>query len=136
MAKYPNNKSGGQQKVFGQSMRKKSSSSNRYQRQLGGGGGGRGGGGGGGNMPDVEESENAKIAAFKRLRQEQGEAIDVKFGYNRLEDQEMDGVVVRRGWLFHMLHTTVSLLFFYLEGRIHHQCFSLAEYNISSGYFY
>ena len=105
---------GGPRKVFGQTMHRKGGRTN-YQRQFGGGGG---------RAKSIyindsrnEESEAARQAARRRLRQEQGEAIDAKFGYHRLEDKAMlaggsdnknDEVIVeRRGWLFHMLPTTV-----------------------------
>lgn len=106
---------GGPRKVFGQTMHRKPGRSN-YQRQFGGGGGGRTSY----NKTSYDESRNeeseaAKQAARRRVRQEQGEAIDANFGYNRLEDKAMladndkkqQDVVERRGWLFHMLPTTV-----------------------------
>ena len=92
---YPN-------RVFGQAMKKQS----RYQRQFGGN-----------KKGSVTQSEQAgkaeEAAARRRLRQEQGEALDIKFGYRRLEDQlstasRGPSVIQRRGWLFHMLATTVS----------------------------
>lgn len=97
------------------------SSATRYQRQFGG------------NNPTLLPSEESKLvkkaaeaAARRGLRQEQGETIDSNFGYHRLEDQPQqrqqryassnsgDDVAVaaamqRRGWLFHMLPTTVSV---------------------------
>ena len=104
----------GPRKVFGQTMHRKGGRTN-YQRQFGGGGG---------RSKSLynndsrnEDSEAARQAARRRLRQEQGEAIDAKFGYHRLEDKAMltggsdnnndESVVERRGWLFHMLPTTV-----------------------------
>jgi hypothetical protein len=116
MGPYPN-------RQFGQSLKnanRSSSSGTRYQRQFG--------------NKNINNSallpgEDSKLdrkavesATRKRLRQEQGETIDINFGYHRLEDQQQqqtaqhlsssrDGVatvVSRRGWLFHMLATTVS----------------------------
>jgi hypothetical protein len=92
---YPN-------KQFGQTMKKKQTSS--YQRQFGGGSKD--------NKAldqDAKDAKAAEAAAFRLLKQEQGEAIDIKFGYNRLEDQVIDPeeTVERRGWLYHMLATTV-----------------------------
>ena len=89
---YPN-------RVFGQAMKKQS----RYQRQFGGKGG---------KAPPSLDTKAEEAAARKRLRQEQGEAIDVRFGYNRLEDHFLDSSsdgapIERRGWLFNMLATTV-----------------------------
>ncbi|CAJ1945696.1 unnamed protein product [Cylindrotheca closterium] len=90
---YPN-------RVFGQAMKKPS----RYQRQFGGN-----------KNSTVTQSDQARkaeeAAARRRLRHEQGEAIDIKFGYRRLEDQLSTAsrgasVIQRRGWLFHMLATT------------------------------
>ncbi len=92
-------------RLFGQAMSKKTQKSSRYQRQFG-----------------VQTSNAAKIedpevaardeaAVRRRLRQEQGEAIDLQFGYERLEDKPLDPnmpMVEKRGWLFHMLPTTVS----------------------------
>ena len=89
---YPN-------RVFGQAMKKQS----RYQRQFGGKNGKA--------LPTLD-TKAEEAAARKRLRQEQGEAIDVRFGYNRLEDYFLDSSsdgapIERRGWLFNMLATTV-----------------------------
>jgi hypothetical protein len=74
------------------------------------------------------ELKAQEAAARRRLRQEQGEAIDIAFGYNRLEDhpgaaaaaaaaastagstiksRDSKAATERRGWLFHMLSTTV-----------------------------
>lgn len=92
---YPN-------RLFGQAMKKES----RYQRQFGGNG-----------ERFLRREQDAKAeeaAARRRLRQEQGEEIDIKFGYRRLESQLSNNaggpsVINRRGWLFHMLPTTVSV---------------------------
>lgn len=91
---YPN-------RVFGQAMKKQS----RYQRQFGGKSNKA-------LTPTTIDAKAEEAAARKRLRQEQGEAIDTKFGYSRLEDQYMDyasegETLERRGWLFNMLATTV-----------------------------
>jgi len=92
---------------FGQVM-KKSNKSTRYQRQFG-------------NASsshsqlvipdDPEAAAREEAVAKRRARQEQGEAIDLAFGYERIEDKPIDPnhpPVERRGWLFHMLPTTVS----------------------------
>ena len=109
-------------KKFGQTMKKsnKSSGASRYQRQFGQG-----------NQQQQLQSENIskaeEAAARRRVRQEQSERIDSKFGYHRLEDQFQerqndlalraeggDGAAVnkltqRRGWLFNMAATTVRI---------------------------
>lgn len=94
---------------------KKSNKASRYQRQFGKGGN---------NSSGQEKSEDATIveeaAARRRVRQEQGEIIDQRFGYHRLEDQYqerknsssatregLDELAQRRGWLFNMAATTV-----------------------------
>ena len=95
----------GGNKLFGQTMKKKQSGSSRYQRQFGGGGRHRDAA-----AASEQDAKAAEAAARRRQRQEQGEAIDRNFGYNRLEDQTIadpDQVLVRRGWLYHMLATTV-----------------------------
>ena len=103
---YPN-------RVFGQAMKKQS----RYQRQFGGKNGKA--------LPTLD-TKAEEAAARKRLRQEQGELIDAKFGYNRLEDLyqeqqrsrnfrsekpriDVDKLMQRRGWLFNMAATTVRV---------------------------
>lgn len=116
MGPYPNSN-----KKFGQTMKKSNKSSSagsRYQRQMGNGKGK------GGQLDDSSKLENSKAdeaAARRRLRQEQSEIIDGKFGYHRLEDQyaerknsrgARDSVAIeksmqRRGWLFNMSATTV-----------------------------
>ncbi|KAL3942259.1 MAG: hypothetical protein SGBAC_003529 [Bacillariaceae sp.] len=90
---YPNH-------VFGQAMKKQS----RYQRQFGGSKKGSA-------TKSEHDAKAEEAAARRRLRQEQGEAIDIKFGYNRLENQLSSAsrgpsAIRRRGWLFHMLPTT------------------------------
>ena len=91
---------------FGQVMKKSNKSATRYQRQFG-------------NAShsviaateDPEAAARDESAARRRARQEQGEAIDISFGYERMEDKPVDPnhpPVERRGWLFHMLPTTVS----------------------------
>jgi hypothetical protein len=115
---------GGSRRVFGQSMGKKQGrGGSNYQRQFGGGGksGNSFNANSNNNGTNNPESEAARQAARRRLRQEQGEAIDAKFGYHRLEDvpqqqqQQPHGggsdIVQRRGWLFHMLPTTVRSTF-------------------------
>jgi hypothetical protein len=88
---YPN-------RVFGQATKKQS----RYQRQMGGKSKAA-------MSPSMQDAKAEEAAARRRLRQEQGEAIDTKFGYKRLEDQFADSPIERRGWLFNMLATTVSI---------------------------
>lgn len=94
----------GGNRVFGQAMSKKGPS--KYQRQFGAS-----------SAKDVatdsEAATREEAAARRRLRQEQGEAIDLQFGYERLEDKPVDpnlSPVERRGWLFHMLPTTVRCI--------------------------
>jgi hypothetical protein len=125
----PYNKNKGKQgadKLFGQTMKKsnRSSSSSRYQRQMGNR-----------NPRQQSQEDSSKAdtsqadekAAWRRMRQEQGEIIDAKFGYHRLEDQYLerqknsrlrteegniggvDKLKQRRGWLFNMAATTVRL---------------------------
>ena len=125
MRPYNNNKGGtGNNRVFGQTMRKtkNSSAASRYRRQFGES-----------NQrqhSQQTDSSNAdtkaeEAAARRRLRQEQGEVIDSKFGYHRLEDQYqerkknpslrtengydggVDPLTQRRGWLFNMAATSV-----------------------------
>ena len=113
MGPYQNNN-----RRFGQTMSKsnKSSSSSRYQRQFGNSG----------NQSRQQSNDSSKaddIALKRRLRQEQGELIDKKFGYYRLEDQYqerqnnslggetgIEKLLQRRGWLFNMAATTVCQL--------------------------
>jgi hypothetical protein len=125
----PYNKNKGKQgadRLFGQTMRKssRSSSASRYQRQMGNS-----------NQRQHPQEDSSKAdtsqsdekAAWRRLRQEQAEIIDAKFGYHRLEDQYqerqknsrlrteegnvggVDKLMQRRGWLFNMAATTVRL---------------------------
>jgi hypothetical protein len=97
---YPNKSSN---KVFGQAMKKKQSS--RYQKQFGGSRKGQD------NSDNDHDKKAEEAAARRRLRQEQGEALDARFGFLRLEDQPLDNnsmePIQRRGWLYHMLPTTV-----------------------------
>ena len=103
---------------------KRSSATTRYQRQFGKNNHRQ-------RAHRVESSgaDNNKLdeaASRRRLRQEQGEIIDAKFGYHRLEDVyheqqkspsfglgkrgiEVDKLMRRRGWLFNMAATTVRL---------------------------
>ena len=92
----------------------KSTAASRYQRQFGKG-----------DKRRQEESSNVdsktdEVAARRRLRQEQSEIIDGKFGYHRLEDQHQEQqssairgdtttgkTLQRRGWVFNMSATTV-----------------------------
>jgi hypothetical protein len=93
-------------RVFGQAM-KKGSKSSRYQRQMGN----QGASHSAIATEDPQATARDEAAARRRARQEQGEEIDIKFGYERLEDKPEDPnlpPVERRGWLFHMLPTTVS----------------------------
>jgi hypothetical protein len=132
MGPYPNDK-----KRFGQTMKKSSSSlaGSRYQGQFGNN---RGGSSHSRIAPSssssssttantaqsLAETKAAEAAQRRRIRQEQGEAIDLLFGYPRLEDQYSSQMMnhphqrtggsdklgimkPRRGWLFQMLATTV-----------------------------
>ena len=126
MGPYNKNKGGpGTSRLFGQTMRKsiKSSTGTRYQRQFGRSNQKQ-------QSHEVDSSNTGttksdEAAAWRQLRQEQGEIIDAKFGYHRLEDQyqerqknsslriekrhagEFDKLMQRRGWLFNMAATTV-----------------------------
>ena len=123
-----NNKNGkpGSNKLFGQTMKKsnRSSAASRYQRQFGKGGQRQPPYGKDSSKPETTQAE--EVAARRRLRQEQSETIDAKFGYHRLEDQYqeqrqknsrlrtgngdaggVDKLMQRRGWLFNMAATTV-----------------------------
>ena len=110
-------------KQFGQTTKKsnKSLATSRYQRQFGKGGKRQQ------EEPSKLDNKADEAAARRRLRQEQGEIIDGKFGYHRLEDQHQEqqnsalrgdtGIsktVQRRGWVFNMSATTVryTLSFF------------------------
>lgn len=99
-------------RVFGQAM-KKSQKSTRYQRQMGANNKNSDNNNSHSHSA-IEDSDAAArddAVARRRARQEQGEAIDVQFGYERLEDKPLDPnlpPVERRGWLFNMLPTTVS----------------------------
>jgi hypothetical protein len=127
MGPYPNNR------LFGQTMKKSnrssSSSATRYQRQFGSSNNNNynNNTNSSSHSQSIEESKAERkateAAARRRLRQEQGETIDANFGYHRLEDQyhqqqqqqqQSSGddfvAMQRRGWLFHMLATTVSNL--------------------------
>ena len=103
-------------KVFGQTMKRKPQAKtiSSYQKSFGGGSS---------TSRFISEHDESsplseaaqQAAARRRLRQEQGEAIDLRFGYHRLEDgHPITGgdngpqTIQRRGWLFHMLATTVS----------------------------
>ena len=119
MGPYNNKGKPGANKLFGQTMRKssRSSAATRYQRQFGKSSNA------GNSKSDTTQAD--EVAARRRLRQEQGEAIDTKFGYHRLEDQYQENKknmslrtetiganksMQRRGWLFNMAATTVSFV--------------------------
>lgn len=112
-------------RVFGQAM-KKSNKGSRYQRQFGNSSHS--------NIVTTEDPEAVardEAAARRRARQEQGEAIDISFGYERLEDMPVDPShppVERRGWLFHMLPTTVSFVLRDLHDLIQSIFFSHIKY--------
>ena len=113
-------------RLFGQTMKKsnKSSSASRYQRQFGNGYQ-RQQPNGAHSSSKADTAQLDEVAERRRQRREQGEIIDTKFGYHRLEDQYLDrqqnsrlrtgdagGVdklMQRRGWLFNMAATTVRL---------------------------
>lgn len=105
----------GSRRVFGQSMGGKRSS---YQRQFGGGG----------NKKHTQIADSAKggnekvdmaalAAVQRRIHQQKSEQIDKVFGYEQFEfrntndaNNESSETRERRGWLFNMAPTTVSLL--------------------------
>jgi hypothetical protein len=98
--------------VFGQTMKKKSTSGSRYQRQAG-----NGGGGGLKSNKTVYKSADASkddaedpAVARRRFRQQQGQEIDKRFGYEKFAlsaNNKTTQSASRRGWLFQMLPTTV-----------------------------
>jgi len=98
-------------RVFGQAMSKKGSKSSRYQRQFGASSSQNATAPASASAEDSEVAARDEAASRRRVRQEQGEAIDLQFGYERLEDKSVVDPslppVERRGWLFHMLPTTV-----------------------------
>ena len=112
MGPYPNNR------MFGQTMKKSTNkggggNGSRYQRQFGNSGNKSHSVIESTSNTTLAETKAAEAAARRRARQDQGEAIDIKFGYQRLEDQYQHSnqqaleSIQRRGWLFHMLATTV-----------------------------
>ena len=99
---------GGGNKVFGQTMKKKGGKTSNYQRQFGGGSGSQHSKIASSNDGVSEEQQRAER---RRLKQAQGEALDIKFGYPSLESTVEGGdTTERRGWLFHMLPTTVRIV--------------------------
>lgn len=121
---------GASRQVFGQTMRKKSSSSSanrnsQYQRQFGGGGRRKGTGIG----PNYSSSapDDFDAAAKRRQRQIVGEEIDARFGMERFTARNQHShnsshhstrshvthnsnvEQSRRGWLFNILPTSVSV---------------------------
>ncbi|KAI2497495.1 protein of unknown function (DUF1744) [Fragilaria crotonensis] len=86
-------------RVFGQSMGKKRAAGSGYQRQFGGH-----------SKRDADKSEEEVLAErralYRRQRYEEGEALDVSFGYTRYDHKSDEKS--RRGWIFNMLPTTVS----------------------------
>jgi hypothetical protein len=106
--------------MFGQTMKKstnKGGNGSRYQRQFGNSSNNK-------SHSVIESTSTSatladtkatEAAARRRARQDQGEAIDIKFGYQRLEDQYQHSnqqsleKIQRRGWIFHMLATTVRI---------------------------
>jgi len=123
MGPYNNSSKSGPNRLFGQTMKKsdRSSKATRYQRQFGNG-----------NQKyksaptSADTSQKDEANDWRRIRQEQQETIDAKFGYYRLEDRyqeqqkttslgmkkgndrKFDKLTQRRGWLFNMAATTVS----------------------------
>jgi hypothetical protein len=113
---------------------------------------GNGSGSGGQSQFELKAQE---AAARRRLRQEQGETIDTAFGYNRLEDhpgaaaaaaaaaagtanssggvgpynknKEKTAILQRRGWLFHMLATTVRNRSSEQEAMAYYACLEATE---------
>ena len=86
-------------RVFGQSMGKKRAAGSGYQRQFGGH-----------SKRDVDKSEEEILAErralFRRQKHEEGEALDVSFGYARYDHKSEEKC--RRGWIFNMLPTVRS----------------------------
>jgi len=76
----------------------------RYQRQMGAAAGSSH------SKRDATKSDEEILAARRaerrRIRKQEGEELDERFGYGRF-DHRSDTVVPKRGWLFNMLPTTV-----------------------------
>jgi hypothetical protein len=96
-------------RVFGQSMGKKrgaSGSSSSYQRQFGGKNAGH-------SKRDAEKSEEEILAErraqYRRQKYEEGEALDISFGYARYDHKSEEKS--KRGWIFNMLPTVRCALF-------------------------
>jgi hypothetical protein len=109
---------GGGNQVFGQTMKKKASKSSagsRYQKQFGNGNKG----GSKSNPSTVYRSASNNnddgsdpAAARRRFKQQQGQEIDKRFGYEKFALSANNNIAgsqstSRRGWLFQMLPTTV-----------------------------
>lgn len=88
-------------RIFGQSMKK----GTRYQRQMGAAAGSSH------SKRDATKSDEEILAARRaerrRIRKQEGEELDERFGYGRF-DHRSDTVVPKRGWLFNMLPTVCS----------------------------
>jgi hypothetical protein len=94
-------------RVFGQATRSNKGSS-RYQRQLGGGSGNSHSLIASANS-DVQLTEQQRLAQkraeYKKRRQQEGEELDTKFGYERFGVSTARPGETRRGWLFNLLPT-------------------------------
>jgi len=114
----------GSRRVFGQAMGKpkeRGGSGSNFQRQFGGGGGKSSSSSSNNNNNNYnsnqsKEDVSAIMAAKRRIRQQKGEIIDEKFGYETFAYENTNGsnsrdVRERRGWLFNMLPTTVRVSF-------------------------
>lgn len=105
-------------RVFGQATRSNNKGS-RYQRQLGGGGGNRYPSNNGSGKShsliasdDVQLTEQQRLAQrrveYKKRRQQEGEELDFKFGYERFSVSTARPGETKRGWLFNLLPTVRS----------------------------
>ena len=91
-------------RVFGQSMGKKrgaaGGSSSSYQRQFRGKSAGH-------SKRDAEKSEEEILAErraqYRRQKYQEGEALDINFGYARYDHKSEEKS--KRGWIFNMLPT-------------------------------
>lgn len=97
---------GGSRQVFGQTMHKKKAS--RYQRQFGGGAGNKSSSA---TVYRAAVDDEETRAQYRRRKQAAGEVNDEEFGLERFAvGGEGTGRRQRRGWLYNMISTTVSVL--------------------------
>lgn len=106
-------------RVFGQSMQKKKNGNNNYQSKFGGRCG---------TLPpvasnSVKANDAAQKAEYRRMKQIKGETLDQSFGIerfaidNKMMRESHGQKRQRRGWLYNMTTTTVSMRFIYLSIR-------------------